>query len=100
MSRHSSSRRPRMRGGVQLDVRDPAADVRGNKMTSAYTTVFFLGAGPGDLSGSFLSGEAYDDESGRPLESVTAKLFASGQPLPGTTATVPSPTNAATTDGR
>jgi len=52
---------------VRFEVGPPAADVEGNEMLARFETILFLGAGPGDLSGSFLSGEVYDDESGRPL---------------------------------
>jgi YD repeat-containing protein len=83
---------------VRLDVGPPAADIEGNE-AARYETVFYVG-GDGDLSGSFLSGEAYDDATGRPLEGTSVQLFASGAVLPGAASVASAPFRTATTDGR
>ncbi|HSB63347.1 MAG TPA: Ig-like domain-containing protein, partial [Thermoanaerobaculia bacterium] len=86
---------------VRLLVGPPGADASGNALGSSFETVFFAGGG-GDLSGGFLSGEAYDDESGRPLAGADVKLFASGAALPGSVpaAQVGAPVASSVTDGR
>ncbi|MFI5168174.1 MAG: Ig-like domain-containing protein, partial [Thermoanaerobaculales bacterium] len=84
---------------VRLTVGPPAADLRGNAMAAAFETVFFP-SGEGGLSGAFLSGEAYDDASGRPMAGATVRLFASDAALPGTGLTGGSAAATATTDGR
>ncbi len=86
---------------VRLLVGPPAADASGNALGSSFETVFFAGGG-GDLSGGFLSGEAYDDESGRPLAGAEVKLFASGAALPGSVPAVQvgTPVASSVTDGR
>jgi hypothetical protein len=87
---------------VRLEVRPPAADVKGNRVSGTYETVFYLGGGPGDLLGSFLAGEVYSESTGRPLAGATAKLFVSGASLPGSVpvANVTVPVSAQATDGR
>ena len=85
---------------VRLQVGPPVADAEGNAMAATFETVFFPGGG--DLSGGFLSGEVYDDATGRPLAGAEARLFASGAALPGTVAAAQegTPVAGATTDGR
>lgn len=83
---------------VRLDVGPPAADIEGNE-AARYETVFYVG-GDGDLSGSFLSGEAYDDATGRPLENASVKLFPSGAVLPGAASSSSSAFRTTITDGR
>ena len=85
---------------VRLTVKPPAADERGNPLSAPWVTTFFPGAGPGDLSGGFLSGETYDDATGRPLDGVEARLYTSSSSLPGAVATPDTPTAVATTDAR
>ncbi|MEO6325293.1 MAG: Ig-like domain-containing protein, partial [Thermoanaerobaculia bacterium] len=85
---------------VRFEVGAPAADVRGNQMLARFETIFFLGGGSGDLAGSFLSGEVYDDESGRPLSGVDALLFASGSSLPGSSSIASAPFGSAVSDAR
>lgn len=85
---------------VRLAVRPPAADERGNRLTAPYITTFFPGGGPGDLSGGFLSGEAYDEASGRPLDGVETRLYASSAALPGAVGTPDAPSAVSTTDVR
>ncbi|MEO1083770.1 MAG: Ig-like domain-containing protein, partial [Acidobacteriota bacterium] len=67
---------------VRLTIAAPAADLEGNAMTTVFEKVFFPGGG-GGLSGGFLFGEAWDDTTGRPLQSASARLFDSGDALPG-----------------
>ncbi|MCL4807877.1 MAG: Ig-like domain-containing protein, partial [Thermoanaerobaculia bacterium] len=85
---------------VRLTVRPPAADERGNEVTAPYVTTFFPGGGPGDLSGGFLSGEAYDDSTGRPLDGVETRLYASSASLPGVVELPDAPSAVSTTDVR
>ncbi|MCC6128561.1 MAG: Ig-like domain-containing protein, partial [Acidobacteria bacterium] len=87
---------------VRLEVRPPASDSLGNAIAAAYETVFYIGGGPGDLTGSFLAGEVYDEASGRPLSGASARLFASGANLPGSVAASnqTAPVSTQTTDGR
>lgn len=66
---------------VRLSVGPPGADASGNALGAAFETVFF--ASGSDLSDGFLSGEAYDDENGRPLAGADVRLFTSGAALPG-----------------
>ena len=70
---------------VRLTVRPPLADLQGNPMAAAFETVFFP-SGSGGPSGGFLFGEAWSDLTGRPLDGVTARLFVSGDALPGAVA--------------
>jgi RHS repeat-associated protein len=85
---------------VRLSVGPPGADAFGNALGAAFETVFF--ASGGDLSDGFLSGEVYDDESGRPLAGADVKLFASGAALPGSVPAgqVATPIASTVTDGR
>ncbi|MCP4573354.1 MAG: hypothetical protein GY838_13445, partial [bacterium] len=86
---------------VRLQVGPPLADLSGNEFATGFEVVFFPG-GQGDLSGGFLSGEAYDDTTSRPLEGASAALYASNAVLPGTASqsTVASPLAEVVTDGR
>ena len=70
---------------VRLTVRPPLADIQGNPMAAAFETVFFP-TGSGGPAGGFLFGEAWSDVTGRPLDGVTARLFVSGDALPGAVA--------------
>ncbi|HXT19172.1 MAG TPA: Ig-like domain-containing protein, partial [Thermoanaerobaculia bacterium] len=85
---------------VRLQVGPPAADGEGNAMAASFETVFFPGGG--DLSGGFLSGEVYDDASGRPLAGAEVRLYAAGAALPGIVAAGQegAALAGATTDGR
>ncbi|MCP4566338.1 MAG: Ig-like domain-containing protein, partial [FCB group bacterium] len=67
---------------VRLQVGPPLADIQGNQVSGWWETVFHP-SGSGGLTGGFLSGEAYDDTTGRPLADATASLYLSGTPLPG-----------------
>jgi RHS repeat-associated protein len=86
---------------VRLRVGPPAADAQGNVLAVAFETVFFP-SGSGGLTGGFLSGEAYDDATGRPLAGARVRLFASGVALPGAApaGSVATPFAETTTDGR
>ncbi len=85
---------------VRLTLRAPAADERGNVVAAPFVTTFFPGAGPGDLSGGFLSGEAYDDATGRPLDGVETRLYLSSAVLPGAVGSPDVPGAVSTTDVR
>jgi RHS repeat-associated protein len=65
---------------VRLRIAAPAADRRGNLVTS-FETVLFPG-GSGGLSGGFLSGEAYDDSTGRPFAGASVRLYRDGEYAP------------------
>ncbi|MCP4655688.1 MAG: hypothetical protein GY856_09745, partial [bacterium] len=84
---------------VRLQVGPSLADIQGNQVSGWWETVFHP-SGSGGLTGGFLSGEAYDDTTGRPLADATASLYLSGTPLPGSTDTPGAPVAQATTDTR
>jgi RHS repeat-associated protein len=85
---------------VRLTIAPPAADQLHNEMASSFETVFFLGGdGTGDPAGGFLSGEVYDDATGRPLAGVTVRLYPSDAALPASGGTA-TPIFEATSDGR
>ena len=66
---------------VRLAIGPPAADLNANPLAVAFT-VDLLSEG-GGAAGAFLSGEAYDDATGRPLAGVRVRLFGSAALLPG-----------------
>jgi len=86
---------------VRLWVGPTVQDERGNAMGAPFETVF-AASGQEGLAGAFLSGETFDDRTGRPLSGVSALLFSSQSALPGTvTGSVPAPaTGEVLTDGR
>ncbi len=85
---------------VRLRVQEPAADENGIPLPAPWVTTFLPGGGTGDLTGGFLSGEVYDDATGRPLDGADVRLYPSSAAIPGAVA-VPDPALQATaTDAR
>lgn len=85
---------------VRLLVQEPAADENGIPLSAPWVTTFLPGGGTGDLTGGFLSGEVYDDATGRPLDGADARLYPSTASLPGAVATPDAPLSPTTTDAR
>lgn len=84
---------------VRLEVGAPLADLSGNPMVATYAT-HFMPAGQGQVEGSFLFGEAYNDATGRPLEGAGVDLYPAGANLPGVTEVTDEPIATAVTDSR
>lgn len=85
---------------VRLRVQEPAADENGIPLSAPWVTTFLPGGGAGDLTGGFLSGEVYDDASGRPLDGADVRLYPSAAAIPGAGGAPDPPLESTATDAR
>jgi RHS repeat-associated protein len=85
---------------VRLRVQEPAADENGIPLSAPWVTTFLPGGGAGDLTGGFLSGEVYDDATGRPLDGADVRLYPSTAAIPGAGGTPDPPLESTATDAR
>ncbi len=85
---------------VRLRVQEPAADENGIPLSAPWVTTFLPGGGTGDLTGGFLSGEVYDDATGRPLDGADVRLYPSSAAIPGAVAAPDVALEATATDAR
>ncbi|MHB1045448.1 MAG: Ig-like domain-containing protein, partial [Thermoanaerobaculia bacterium] len=85
---------------VRLRVQEPAADENGIPVSAPWVTTFLPGGGAGDLTGGFLSGEVYDDATGRPLDGADVRLYPSTAAIPGAGGAPDPPLESTATDAR